>query len=334
MKRKELLNALTAVKPGIASREIVESMTYFYFSGTHVTTYNDVISVQYPLKIDFTAFVKADDFYKALSKIITENVNLELIDDKLHMKSNKVKTSFATIEDPEIVSMINSVDESISGIEKYRKLPSNFCEAVKMCSFVASRNESDQTLTCIYINGTNVAASDNTRIAFSTVKSKMPKMLVKASEIDNLININPTAYALTKSWIHFKGESGCIFSVRRVIGEYPDFSGFMNFEGQQIELPKEVLDGLDLASIFTDEENPSISVSVKKGVCRIFKESAAGSIDYREKIKWDGEPFTFNVSPVFLAEMLHYNTEITVASDKAKLNSGDFTMITALYGDQ
>jgi hypothetical protein len=331
MERKKLLNALIAVKPGVANKEIVESMTYFYFSGSHVISYNDIISIQYPLDTEFSTFVKADDLFKFISKVKSEQLQFDLEEPVLKIKAKKVQSSFATIEDNDIAKRVAVIKKSVEKCT-FKSLPEDFETAVKLCSFVASRNESDQTLTCISIKGENVYSTDNVRLSHSVMKSKMPDMLLKASEIKSLLEVYPTKYSVTDAWIHFKSADDCVFSIRRVKGEFPDLSKFMKFKGVDIKLPSSILDGLDLAAIFMDSTEPSVQISLKRGMCRIFKDGEGGTVDYREKLSYTGKPVEFNINPEFLKEMLAYTTDITVSDDKAKLHSGSFTMVTALYG--
>ena len=331
MERKNLLNALLAVKPGIANKEIVESMTYFYFSGSNVISYNDIISIQYPLKTDFKTFVKADDLFKVVSKVKADQISLDLKDTSLIMKAKNVQSKFATIEDNDISARVKVIKQSVDKC-KFKTLPENFKEVTRLCSFIASNNESDQTLTCVSIKGDLISATDNVRIALAKLSSSMPDMLIKASEIKNLINIDPIEYSVDNSWIHFKSKIGCVFSIRKVNGSFPDVAQFTKFKGTNISLPKSILDGLDIASVFVDSTEPSVQISLKRGWCRIFKDGEGGTVDYREKIPYEGKDVNFTINPTFLVEMLAHSTDITVASDKARLTSGDFTMITALYG--
>ena len=60
--RNNVLNILKMIKPGIASKDLVESMTYFFLSGNEIVTYNDRISITHPFQTNFSAFVKADSF--------------------------------------------------------------------------------------------------------------------------------------------------------------------------------------------------------------------------------------------------------------------------------
>ena len=65
IKRAELKEALETVKPGLASKEIIEQSTSFAFMGDKVVTYNNKISMSHPVKgLDITGAVKADEMYQ------------------------------------------------------------------------------------------------------------------------------------------------------------------------------------------------------------------------------------------------------------------------------
>jgi len=330
MKRKQLLSAIISVKPGVASKDIIESMTYLYFSGEAVISYNDVISIQYPLVTDFKTFVKADDFFKVISKIKSEEVKFKLEDTSLKMRADKMMSTFATIFDEEIIKRIATVSESRKGV-KPRKLPTDFVESVRLCMQVASKNESDQLLTCLSINGKDIVSTDNIRIAHAEMKSDMEEMLIKASELKALIAINPIAYAATKTWIHFINAEECVFSIRRTKGAYPDMLKFTEFDGIEVTLPQEILDGVDIASVFTDDANDSISITIKNKTCRVFKESQAGKIDFRSAIDYTGQDVTFNIHPDLLKEMMTHSTNLVIAASRARLETDGFTLVTSLF---
>jgi len=330
MKRTELLSALEKIKPGIASRGIVESMTYYFFSGKEVVTYNDKISIQYPLETSFSLFVKASDLLKIVSKSTSDTISLVEKGNKLNIKSAKLKASLATIKDEEITSRIANVNKSIEEV-KWKKLPDNFSECISLCFFAASKVESDQTLTCLHIDKKDCCASDNMRIAYAVFNSPMDNMLLKASEVGNLISINPTSYAISKAWLHFKNEDGCIFSIRQVNGFFPEVLELFKFEGTKIKLPQSITEGIDMASIFADDIQPSIDVKISNNICIISVKSDGGSLAYRSKIKYSGDDVTFVVNPQFLMEMMKHSTSITVCEDKAKLETENFSLITALY---
>lgn len=333
MKRLDLLRILEKIKPGIAANELVESMTYFLFSGKNVVTYNDKISIQHPLKTDFNLFVKAKDLYKIVTTLSSETVKMTEKNGKLNIKSKSLNANLSTIEDDEVRSRIKTVEKSLKKA-KWAKLPENFCGNISLCSFNASTLETEQTLMCVYINNTDCVASDNRRIAHSVFSEPMEEMLIKASEIKNLIAIEPTEYSKTKTWLHFKNESKCIFSIRRIDGQFPDFLPFFEFEGEQINLPSNILEGMDLTSVLVDQSDPFVTVTISNGICVVTGKSESGKIQHRSKIDYKGKEISFVINPNFLKEMMSHTSSITVAAERAKLKTeNNFTLVTALYSE-
>lgn len=330
MQRKELLKALLAVKPGIASKNSIESMMYFYFAGEAVISYNDIVSIQYPLKTDFTAFVNANDFFKVLSRIKSDSVSFKMAKDALEMRSSNMLNQFATIFDEDVVSRISTVQETMKGV-KMKSLPNNFVEAVNLCIHIASKSESDQMLTCLYIKDKDMVATDNIRIAHFKMQSPVDEMMIKASEMKAILDIKPTKYAATKSWVHFKNDDGCIFSIRRIKGNYPDMLKFMDFSGVSVELPKKILDGIDVASVFAENIDDAIKVSIRKGKYRLYKESASGKFDFRDNIKYNGKDIDFSINPNLLMDMMNHSTNIIVGEQSIRLEADHFRLVTSLF---
>ena len=60
IEREELLKVLSAIRPGLAKKDIVEQATHFIFTGQEVLTYNDQICISYPFETDFECSVPAD----------------------------------------------------------------------------------------------------------------------------------------------------------------------------------------------------------------------------------------------------------------------------------
>ena len=306
-------------------------MTYFYFTGTHVVTYNNIVSIQHPLKTNFKAFVKANDFFNIIQRVSSEKIVTKLENGKLKLKAGKVNATLQTINDEEVTTRIEGISKQASGL-KWLRLPENFSDAVSMCKFATSKNESDQTLTCVKLDGTSCIAADNKRAAFAKLAKPVKPMLLKATEVKALFDINPTGYALNKSWLFFRNKTGCTFAIRRVQGNYPDFLSLFDFEGNTVEIPEEILEGVDIASIFTDDDTEKINVSVSNGMCKISVQSDAGQMEYSNPITYKGDSFEFSIAPDFLEEMMKHSTEITIHESRAKITSGDFMMVISLYG--
>jgi DNA polymerase III sliding clamp (beta) subunit (PCNA family) len=331
MNRKELQSILESVKSGIASKDIVESMTYFFFSGKEIVTYNDKISIQHPLSTDFSLFVKANDLMKIVSKSSAEEIIMKEDSGKLKIKIGKAQGTLATITDEEVSTRISNVQKSLS-TTKWKDLPENFIACILLCAFSASESESDQTLTCINIKGHSCSSTDNRRISNAILTSEIEDMLLKASEVNNLKGIAPTQYSVAKSWIHFRNEDNCVFSIRKVSGEFPDVLPHFDFEGSEITLPKDILEGLDITSIFADDSSPSVEILISANICTIRVSSDAGKISHKSKIKYKGEDISFRINPEFLKEMMKHSTTLTVCDTKIKLETENFATVTALFG--
>lgn len=332
MVREHLLNVLKRVKPGVASKDIVESMTYVFFSGTNAVTYNDKISIQHPLKTGFTTFVKADSLYGVVSKSTAQEIDLNMKGDTLNIKSKGLNVRLATIEDDEFLKRTELVSKSLSKA-KWKALPNNFMDCVELCSFAAASMESEYTLSCVKVDGKECVASDNQRIAIATLDGKMEEMFLKATEIKNLTSTQPTYYYQSKAWVHFKNEEDCIFSIRKVKGLFPDFAEFAKFKGTKIKLPISILEGAEIASVFKDEEKPSVTISIDEGSILVSIKSASGGSKHKSKLKYSGPPLTFTINPDFLKEMMNHSTTIIVKDDKAKLTTENFTLVTSLSAD-
>ncbi|MCP4373937.1 MAG: hypothetical protein GY797_38410 [Deltaproteobacteria bacterium] len=333
MNRKKLLDVLKKVKPGIADKDIVESMTYFYFSGKEVVTYNDKISILHPLETEFNLFVKADDLYKIVSLSKAEKLKIVENGTQLNIRSAQMNVNLTTIIDEEIVDRIGLIEKSLKDV-KWKKLPSNFMESATLCSFAAAKIEAESTLSCVYIKGEKIMAFNNDQFASATLKGKVSEMFLKASQLSNLVSIEPELYVVTKAWLHFKSEDGCVFSIRRIDGDFPekDMEGALDFEGRSVDLSTDILEGADIASIFVDTMEPVISVKITKGKCIVSVTSEGGGSQHRSKLVYEGPDIEFNLNPDFLREMLAHSTTITVDDDstKAKLSTENFTMMTSL----
>ena len=327
--RNELLGVLESVKPGIANKDLIEAMTYFYFSGKSVVAYNDKISIQHPYETDFSLFVKADDLYRIISKLSVKTVKLSEGKGKLNISCSKFRASLSTIQNSEVKERIYNVQKSLRG-KKFTKLPSNFCESILLCSFVASKQEAKQTLTCVKVDGKDCIASDNQRIAHAVLNGSVKGMLLKASEVKNLTDIKPTHYVISKGWVHFRNKEGCIFSIRRLEGKFPDFLPHFEFKGTKVDLPKDILEGMDIASVFVDNSDPSVKIKIAKGFCNVLIKSESGSAEYRSKIAYSGPEIIFSSNPEFIKQMMSHSTSIVIGDSKAKLNTDNFSLVTAL----
>ncbi len=120
--------------------------------------------------------------------------------------------------------------------------------------------------------------------------------------------------------------------MRKVEGEFPDFMQFFEFDGVEINLPKEILEGVDLTSILLSDEYTSINVKLRKNQCILSIDSDAGKIQHKTKLPYSGKDISFQINPEFLKEMMKHSSSILYSKEKIKLQTdGGFSLLTALY---
>lgn len=329
MNRKHFLNVLENTKPGTASSGIVDAMSCFYFSGKFIITYNEKISIHFPFKTDFSLFVKADDLYKIISKSSAEDILIKEGKGKLCLSTKTMRANLSTIQDDEMMSRINIVEESLEGAE-FKDVAEDFISSISLCAVFASTQESEQALTCVRISGKECVASDNIRIAYARMCNSMDEMFIKASEIKTLSKINPTQYAITDAWLHFKNEEGCVFSIRKIEASFPEFLQLFDFEGAKVNLPENLIEGMSMATIFTDAMEPAVNLIIEKETCIISVNSESGDIKYRSAIAYTGSKIKFSINLNCFKEMMNHSAIMTISQQKAKLEVGNFALVTAL----
>ena len=70
MKKSDILQALTIVKPGLSSKDVIEQANSFAFIDGRIITYNDELSISHPIPgLAIEGAIKADVLYGLLSKI-------------------------------------------------------------------------------------------------------------------------------------------------------------------------------------------------------------------------------------------------------------------------
>lgn len=329
-----VIEILSAIKPGLASKDIVESMKNFYFSGETVVTYNDKISISYPFKTDFTGFVKADTLYNLISKLPYPKFKLQGKNDQISLTSKGVNVNLPSIEDTEVIKRIEVINTEIEKV-KWKKLPSNFSDSISICSFAASKSETESTISCVYIKEDTCVATDNKRIAYATLDKVMSELFIKASEITHLVKIEPLKYGVSKGWLFFKNKIGCIFSIRKIEGGFPDWKPLFDFQGKEVELPKNILQGVDLASVFTQLDHSAIlNITIEKNKCLITITTEGGNLKYVVPVDYKDEPIQFVINPEFFKEMLKHSTTLTFIEGKAKLETKNYSILTALYASE
>jgi len=307
--KEQLLQALAIVKPALANKDILEQATSFAFSEGQVLTYNDEISISHPVEgIDFEGAIKAEELYGLLTKLKKDEIDLELKETELQVKSGRVSAGLRLEE--EIKLPINEIPG------KWKKLqnPKQFKEFMIMAAQTCSSDMTLPKLTCVCVRKEGqVIGSDSYRLVQCQGEpNPVADFLIPATSVMELVKINPTHIQLEKQWIHFRNKQGTVFSSRRVNETYIDkdkIEEVLAVKGKgKIEFPIKILEMLGRLKQFAKRDfsfDEIVEVEIKKGKI-IMKASAIETKSWiEEKASIDcQEDLSFMMNPTLFENIL------------------------------
>jgi len=325
--KQKLLKALEIVKPGLADKELVEQTTSFAFIKDRIYTYNNEISLSYPIEgVDLTGAIRADELYKLLTKLRKDEIDLELAKKQIILQCGRVKAGLAIQH--EITLPIDEVKEIMG---RWKILPENFVEALSFAIHAASNDYSRPILTAIHINKNGyVEATDNFRICKYELNGnwELNSVLIPSNNIREIINMNPCNVAKGKGWIHFMNESGCILSSRIFQDdEYIKIDDYLDVKGEKVVFPNLILDTLDRASIFTDG---IINVVINESKIKITCSNEIAWFEEILNIRCK-EEIEMSITPKLFKDILSVTKEGIIGERVVKFEvSGKFQYIVTL----
>ena len=335
LKREEFLGILKAVRPGLAKKEIIDRSTNFIFSGKSVLTYNDLICISHPLKTDFHCAVPAADFYKIVSGMEGDEIDLSCKEGKILLNGKKSRSGHASVSElGGLEDLIKALRLESSG-RKWVSLPDDFIEGLKLCMFSVSQDATQIALSCVSVNNSTIVSSDNNRISYYEMKKGLKaEFLIRGSSVVELVNFPVVEFCLSDAWIYFRTKENVIFASRRNEGEFPDVSSFLELKGQKITFPKELRGLVQDVTVMAPGEfeiDKKISLRVEKGriICRGEKEQGwmEKDLDFEG---YTGKGVEFQVNPIFFEQVLGKSTSVVLGDGRALFTSGKFRHLMCL----
>lgn len=329
--KNELLRALEAVKPGLASSEIIEQSTSFAFLKNKVVTYNDEISVSYPVtNLNLTGAVKAEDLYSLVSKLRNETLTMEVVDNEVRIVSGRSKAGLRLEEKVKL-----PLDE-IDPVEDFKTLPEDFIDNLVIAMSCAAKTISEPILRCVHITPEGIFESSDRYRLLKIKGTKIPieeSFLIPAKEAETVVKFIPTKIAVTSNWIHFTKENGALLSCRLVHEKFPSLVELLEFDGVTFDLPKNINSLLDRASVFTKrpayiEESVLIKISAKN--FKIRSENQTAWYEESTKTEYDGEEMIFGISPYLLKFVIDKQKSCIKEDNKIKVEGDNWTYVAVL----
>jgi DNA polymerase III sliding clamp (beta) subunit (PCNA family) len=333
--RQKLVDILTAVKPGLAKKAIVEQSTHFIMTGEEILTYNDQICILYPFKTDFTCSIVAEEFYKILSGISQKEIDLSFKGEKLHIKAEGLDAGLSTDTGEDIMDIVRVLD-----LDKVKKkktdLPADFMGAITLCMFSASKNAAaNPSLTCLFIEDEWIVSTDGHRISEYKMKSIMDcSILVPAAAAMELVKFNVKKYAIGAGWIFFFTSDGIAFCSKLVVGEFPDYANVMkDFDKTEIVLPKDIKQMIATSSVLAAgelDQDRQIKIEIEKNKFRCRGQNEQGWVQSEKKFEYKGDDISFSINPFFLDKILDHTKSMFYGENRVLFKDKSFKHVIAL----
>jgi hypothetical protein len=343
--REKLLVALRRCLPGVETgNSLLEGADTFVFSGPAVHSYNDAISVTVSLEgvsdEDLIGVVSGIEFYNLVSQLEDTTIKLSVKPKKWSLRAGPVRVDLAQKES-RVPEMIEALD---LGKAKWKKLPGNFLEGLKLCLISSNRTP----LAGIAISEKMMTATDGVRLSWFALKESMDQLWFSdeaAAELAKLGSLSE--YSLSEAWVHFRTEDGTTFSVKRFRDTETDgkerypfsrvskvLSELKMADGDpKASFPKGAEDVFKRAAVFATEVDGlpvlTLTLSEKSLVCESHR--TAGT--FSERMKWDGpegDPLEVAMSYAYLTGALKKTRDFYV---KAKEKEAETRRYLIFYSD-
>jgi len=316
--KAQLTKALEIVKPGLANKEMIEQSTSFAFIGEKVVTYNDEISISHPVPgLELKGAIKADELYKLLNKIKQEQVEFELTENEIIIKTGKTTVGLTLQHEVKLPL------EEIGAITKWKTLPKDFIDNIKFAVLAVSNDMSRPILTCIHVTDEGAYESSDGFKLLRIAGEKMPvkSFLLPATTVAQIIKVSPDHIAEGQGWIHFQNsKNGTILSCRIFEDQYPNVAPLLVVKkGIDLILPNTITEILDRASVFSKRDHFSdeqiiLTICAKK--IKIESASETGWFEEEIPIRYDGEEVFFAITPYLLGDILNRTKTCTLSDNR------------------
>lgn len=336
LKRQDLIKVLDLLKYGLSTKEIVEQTTHYLFMGDKIATYNDMICIVASFNTGFFGSVRSGEFYKLLSKVSDDYINLILQEGQFVINAGRSSFGLAYMEPGKIHEMVGSLDHDDL---EWENLSKEMKEGLVICAFSASKDMTSPVYTGVYVDGNDILSTDRYRISWCRIKDSGASFLIPASSAICLLHYDLDYYSVTDSWIHFKGKD-LIFSSRLLAEEFPKKTKTF-FPGKLtggFHLPDGFDGALDKACVLLEQDfdlDKQVEIEIKKEgilICQVEKEGLGW---FKEEFEL-GDSFEYEdlkliTNPIFLREILRYKPEIIpVDENRLLFTSDNFSHLVSL----
>lgn len=343
VQRKELLESLKMAMPGIETGSaVLQGADSFAFHDGKIFTYNDNISVNVPiiskglLDEGVEGCVKADEFFKVISKFSSDEIEFTVSDDgHWNLKCGKAKVQMTLLNFDYESRLKNIVPDET----KWQELDDDFLDALHICKMSSNKT----LLSGIYVEGSDAVSTDGYQMNIFSMKKSLPRFWISDNSVNEILKLKKlVAMQLQGAWVHFKSDDGILFSVKTLQAEkfpFEKVKKIMDTTNSQKALlhakfPKEMFEAIDRASSFSVDidEHLGVKLIISKKKIEVSSERSSGK--YNEKIDWeeelavDFEPFVVYVDIQMMGFVAQRTTEFYLLQNNSAKDTPRLLFVT------
>lgn len=329
--RETFLSALSAVKSGLAERELIEQSTCVVFQDGHLRTYNDDTSVSAPsgLPEGFSGAVAADLLLQTLQKVDGDVISVSCPGGEMVFQAGRTTAGF-TME-AEVRLPVHVVDRP----KKWVKLPEEFCDAVQLVQQCAGKDGTRFVMTCVHVTPEWIEASDELQACrWPMATGFSSPALLKRASVRDVQALGVTHVSETENWVHFRSPRGAVLSCRRFVEDYPsdDLTPVLSEKGRRVSLPKGLKDAAEAANVFSSQhsEDNLVRVVIRPNWAEVWGEGVTGWYRRKEPIHWEGDAVSFLISPQLLSEIVNRYNEVELTERVLRVDSVSYVYVACL----
>jgi DNA polymerase III sliding clamp (beta) subunit (PCNA family) len=276
---------------GIDSGNLVlQGADSFIFYDDRIFAYDDMISVSVPNAEmqDLKGAVKAEEFFKIISKMPSEEIRLEVSDKNTWiLKSRKARAELALV-DFDYENRLNEIKIS----DDWIKVGDDFISGINFCKM--SKNSTP--LSGIYVKENHIMSTDGFQMnRFELKDSSLPEFWISDKSVAELSKFSELNNVQVQgNWVHFKSENNVVFSLKTLTAtNYPfdKVNGLVenvNFAGMiHGEFPKGLKEVIERANVFDMnlESHSAVKLVFDGEGVEVSSANAVGN--YSEKLLWE-----------------------------------------------
>lgn len=331
--RKELVDILSRLRPGLGKREFISQVSHFLFFPKEIVTYNDKICISHPFDNTEGFFsVKGEQFYRILTGIAEDDVDLTLKSGQIVVRSKS--TTFKMLLIAENDNKLPIMVELLKKTQKnWKKTPKGFTEGISLCAFSASPDLLRGIGACVGIVGNGCYATDGYRMSIYIMDDEIhDDLFIVAAHALELSKFPIIDYSIGDNWGHFRTKENVIFSCLLMKGTMP-IDRMMNLleETDKIdffEIPKEFKPVVDniivLAADLEVGLGKELLLQFENGHIYIKAENNIGSIEKNFLCDYKGPTTELRINSHFLSQVLTKSTKLSTKETSMYFTSGDF----------